>query len=148
MKIIFTKDSPGNGKKGEIKEVSEGYAKNFLIAKGFAQIATPQIIAKVEKEKKEARAKTDRETERLNNLKKDLEKRLFVLKVKVGEQGQVFGGVHEKDVAKSISEKLNVAIEKNQVQITSAIKSLGEHKVIVNLGGSVKALVKIKVESL
>lgn len=148
MKIIFLKDVSGQGKKGEIKEVSEGFAQNFLIAKGFAQAATPQVQVKIAKEGKEAKAKQEREAARVLAMKADLEKRVFTLSVKVGEQGQVFGGLHEKDVAKAISGKLPLSIDRHQVEISSPIKTLGEHQVKIKLGTGVVASVKIKVEAL
>ena len=148
MKIIFIKDFQGGGKKGEIKDVSEGYAKNFLIAKGFARVATVDIQNKIAKEAKEALGKRQKELDKLQALRQDLEKRIFVVKVKVGDKGQVFGGVHEKDVAKVISDKTGGAVEKNQVEIPAAIKQLGEHQVKVKLSGGIIASVKIKVEAM
>jgi large subunit ribosomal protein L9 len=147
MKIIFLKELSGAGKRGEIKEVSDGYAKNFLIAKGFAQVATPDIIAKVEKEKKEAVAKNQKEIAKLQSLKFDLEKRTFTVKVKVGDKGQIFSGVHEKDVAKTVSDITKNNIEKNQVEISGVIKALGQHQVKIKLGPGVNASVKINVEA-
>ena len=148
MKVIFLKDVSGQGKRGEIKEVADGYAQNFLIAKGFASLATSEIQTKVAKETKEAQVKKHKETEKLQAFKLDLEKRVFVLKVKVGDKGQVFGGVHEKDIAKAVSEKINVKIEKNQVLILSAIKTLGEHSVKVKFANGISASIKIKVEAV
>lgn len=147
MKIIFTKDSPGHGKKGEIKEVASGFAENFLIAKGFAQVASQQIIAKVEKEKREAEAKKDRDHAKMESLKADLEKRTFTVVVKVGDRGQVFGGVHEKDVADVVNSKMAANIDRHNVEITSPIKALGEYSVKVKLAPGIIANVKIKVEA-
>jgi large subunit ribosomal protein L9 len=146
MKVIFLKELNGTAKKGEIKDVSDGYAKNFLIAKGFAQVATADIQSKIVKEAKEQEIKKLREIEKLQTLKQDLEKRTFTVKVKVGDKGQVFGGVHEKDIAKVISDKTNHTIEKNQIEIPLAVKTIGEHQVKVKLGGGLIANVKIKVE--
>lgn len=148
MKIIFLKDVGGQGRKGEVKEVSEGFAKNFLISKNLAQIATPQIIAKLEKEQREAKGKKNREAEKFKVLKNDLERRVISLLVKVGERGQVFGGVHEKEIAKAVSEKFSVSVDRHQIEIPSAIKSLGEHVVKVKLGQGIVANVKVKVEAL
>ncbi len=148
MKVIFLKDVPGSGRKGEIKEVSQGFANNFLIPKDFVQIATLQLQAQMEKEAKEQEAKNSREQEKHRVLKQELEKRIFSLRVKVGEKGQVFGGVHEKDVAKALNDKMGLNIEKNQIEISKAIKELGEHEVKLKLGGGVVALVKINVEPL
>lgn len=146
MKVIFTKDVPGQGKKGQIKEVSEGFAQNFLIKKGLAQAATLEVQAKIAKEAKEAEAKSSKELARLGQIKADAEKRVFGIKVKVGEKGQVFGGVHEKEIAEAVSAKLNVTVEKNQVEINSSIKQIGEHTVKIKFGHGVIANVKIMVE--
>jgi large subunit ribosomal protein L9 len=148
MKIIFLKDTPGNGKKGEIKDVSEGYANNYLIPKGFALIATAQLQQKIAKEAKEAE---DRKQKQLGNLKKlqeELERRVFTVRVKVGDKGQVFGSVHEKDIAKAISDKMSLNIEKSQVLISEPVKELGEHMAAIKLGNGINAKIKIKVESL
>ncbi len=150
MKIIFLKDYNAKGspsfRKGEIKEVSEGFAKNFLIAKGFAQPVTSQIMAKVVKEQKEALEKKAKDLEKKQALKQELEKKTFALSVKVGEQGQIFGGVHEKDIAEVINAKLPGAVQHNQVEVNQPIKALGEHAVKVKLSQGISANVKIRVE--
>lgn len=148
MKVIFTKDAPGHGKKGEVKEVASGFAQNFLIAKGFAQVATQQIIAKVEKEKREHDLKVLKDTKILENLKADLEKRVFTVGVKVGDKGQIFGGVHEKEIAETIAEKKFMVINRNMVEIENPIKALGEHMVKVKLAQGIIASVKIKVQPM
>jgi large subunit ribosomal protein L9 len=147
MKVIFTKDAPGQGKRGEIKEVSEGYAKNFLIAKGFAQIATPDIQAKIAKEAKEAKAKKEKEITKAGTLKNDIEKRVFTLTVKVGDKGQIFSAVHDKDIAAAINSKMNTVLEKNQVELSKPIKELGEHSVKIKIAQGITAAVKIHIEA-
>jgi len=148
MKVIFVKDLAGQGKKGEIKDVSDGYAMNFLLAKGFAQVATADIQNKIVKENKEAETKKLKEIEKLRNSKTEMEKRVFTVKVKVGDKGQVFGSVHEKDIALVVSDKTGQLIEKNQIEISVPIKQIGEHQVKVKLGGGITASVKIKVEAV
>ena len=146
MKVVFIKDAPGNGRKGDLKEVSDGFAKNFLIAKGFAQAVTPQLMQKLDKERKEQDQKKQKEAARQQALKSEIEKRVFSVKVKIGDKGQVFGGVHEKEVAKVISDKLGEEIGKNQVEIKEALKTPGEHSVTVRLLGGVTARAKINIE--
>jgi large subunit ribosomal protein L9 len=147
MKIIYLKDQPGVARKGELKDVNEGYAENFLIPKGFARPATADIQHKMAKEAKEAQGKRLKEIEKLNNLKAEIEKRVFTVKVKVGGKGQVFGGVHEKDIALVISEKTGYGVHKNQVSISSPIKQVGEHIVTVKLAQGIVANAKIKAEA-
>lgn len=107
MKVIFLKELSGQGKKGEIKDVSEGYAKNFLIAKGFARVATADIQAKMQKEAREAEAKKIKDIEKLQNLKLGLEKRTFVVKVKVGDKGR-FSAAYTKKILRMLLEKKSV----------------------------------------
>lgn len=149
MKVLFLKDVPGGAsaswRKGQIKDVSDGYAQNFLIPKGFAAPATPQVVARVEKEAREAHAKRQKELERLQHLKSEMEKREFKVKVKVGEKGQVFGGVHEKDVAKAVSEKMEMEVGKSQVELSGALKDLGIHQARLKLRGGIVANIKINL---
>lgn len=147
MKVILIKDAPGIGKKGELKEVSEGYANNFLIKKGFAQAATVEIQAKLAKEAKEAVAKKQREISRFETLKNDIEKRTFTLTVKVGDKGQIFSGVHEKDIAAAINKVMNSSVEKNQVTLSKPIKEIGEHIVKLKLAPNISANIKINVQA-
>lgn len=146
MKVILIKDVAKIGKKGEVKEVNDGFANNFLIAKGFGKIATKEIQAKLEKEAKEATAKADRQNEKMNELKRELEKRTFTVAVKVGDKGQIFGGAHEKDIIAAINAKLNTTLEKQNVHIEHPIKSIGQHKVKIKLGHGQEAITTINIE--
>lgn len=152
MKVIFLKDyiqaGSASWRKGDIKEVSDGYATNFLFAKKIAEPATAQVIAKIQKEAKEHEAKKNKELERLKQLKTDIEKRLFCLKVKVGDKGQFFGSIQEKDVAKNISEKMGISLEKHQIEIGKPIKTLGEHFADIKLAPGILAKVRIQIEAL
>ena len=148
MKVIFIKDVPGQGRRCEIKEVSEGYASNFLIPKKFAQLATAEIQQKISKESKEAEDKKLKEIEKLQNLKQDLEKRVFTVKVKVGDKGQVFGGVHEKDIAQAVGQKTDTNIDRHQVEISAPIKQIGPHQIKLKLAGGIIANLKINVEAV
>jgi len=83
---------------------------------------------------------------RLQSAKQDLEKRVFTIKVKVGDKGQIFSGVHEKDVLSAVNGKTNLSLEKNQVDLTKPIKELGEHQVKLKLASGITASIKIKIE--
>lgn len=146
MKVILLRDVPGHGKKGEIKEVADGYAKNFLIAGGLAQLANQQLQQKIAKESKEAEDKQQREIGRLNQLKADLEKRRFTVNIKVGEQGQIFSGLHEKEIAQAVNQIMKTEIDRSQIDLPKPIKELGEHKVKIKLGSHVLAVVTLDVK--
>jgi large subunit ribosomal protein L9 len=148
MKVILLKDVPKIGTRGQICEVSDGYAKNFLLAKKLASVATPEVQAKVAKESRELEDKKKRQTSKLQELKKDLETKTFTIKVKVGDKGQIFGGAHEKDIVSAINTKLGTDFEKNTIHIDHPIKQLGVHKVSVKLGSGIVAVANIIIEAL
>ncbi len=148
MKVIFLKDTPNQGRRGEVKEVSDGFAKNFLIAKGFAQVATVDMQNRLNKEAKEQEAKKQKQILNAQSLKQDLEKKTFSVKVKVGAKGQIFGAVHEKEIVVAVNSKHSTEFEKSQIEIASPIKTLGEHTIKIKLAPGVLASVKINVEAL
>lgn len=148
MKVILLKDVAKIGKRGQICEVSDGYAKNFLLAKKLASVATPDVQAKVAKESREQEDKKKRQSSKLLDLKKDIETKTFTIKVKVGDKGQIFGGAHEKDIVQVINAKLGSNFEKNTIHIDHPIKQLGSHKVSLKLGSGVVAVANINIEAL
>ncbi|MHB8871421.1 MAG: 50S ribosomal protein L9 [Candidatus Doudnabacteria bacterium] len=144
MQVVFIKELSGTGKKGEVKEFNDGYARNFLISKGYAVPATPQIISKIQNEKAQADAKKKKEAEQAQKLKDDFASRTFTLAVKVGDKGQIFGSVHEKDLIARIKEKMKLELEKNQI-ILPKIKELGEYEFGIKLTSGITAKSKIKL---
>lgn len=147
MEIILLKDVPKIGKKGEIKKVSDGYAKNFLINKGLATIASGSAKAKIEKEQKERSAKSEKKLGQVHKHKTELEKRIFSVSVKVGDKGQIFGGIKEQAIIQAIYQKTKIMLDKSTVPSLHAIKTLGEHKIQVKLGNGVTATVTLNIQS-
>lgn len=147
MKVLFLKNYQNN-KKGQISEVNDGFAKNFLFPKGFATPATPQILLKIQKEAKELADKNKRSEEKANELKKNLEKRVFSIKLKASEDGKLFGSVQAKDIAMQINSVMNTEIEKSSVEMGLPIKSLGNYKIKINLSKQIWANVQINVEKI
>jgi len=148
MKVILLKDVAKIGRKGDIKEVSEGYANNFLVRQGLAKTATAEVQQKAAQELAQAAARQKKEAGRLAQLKTDLEKRIFAVKVKVGDKGQIFGGVHEKDIIQAINSKLGSALDKSQIGPVHGIKALGEHEITLKLGQGITAKTKLNIEAL
>lgn len=147
MQVLLLKDVAGVGRKGELKQISDGYAQNFLIPKKLAAVATKEIIDRLAKEKREATEKDKKLAEQAKTTKLDLEKRIFTVGVKVGGNGKIFGAVKEKDVAEVIRAKTGVAYDKSAIHIDAPIKSLGEHTVSLKLVGGLTAQIKINVTS-
>lgn len=145
MKVIFLKDVKGQGKKGDIKEVKDGYAQNFLIAKGFAEKLTEQSLGKYKREKQQEADldKTNRET--AEQLKKALKDVKVVFKVKTGTGDKVFGSISPKQIKEEL-DKLGYKIDKKQIELDHAITSLGVHDVKINLYKEVFAKIKIQLE--
>lgn len=148
MKVILLKDVPKIGRRGEIKEVSAGYASNFLIRQGLAQAATAAATAKLATEKRDKDSQKARAQEQAKRQKTELEKRIFAVKVKTGDKGQIFGGVKEKDVAAAIYQKTKIQLDKSQIQIPHGIKQIGIHVITIKLTSGVSAQTKINLESL
>ena len=145
MQVVFIKELSGSGKKGEIKEFNDGYARNFLLAKGYAVLATPQMISKLKNEQTQADARKKKEADQALKVKEDFAKRTFTLSVKVGDKGQIFGSVHEKDILLRIKEKMGLELEKSHIVLPKQIKELGEYQFQIKLANGITANSKIKL---
>ena len=143
MKIILLKDVPKFGKKNDIKEVSDGYAKNFLFSRGFAEVATTDRIKKQELRIKDEDKKIEEKKSDIEALAKELEHESLVLKVKTGKKGELFAGVGKKEIESELERK---GIEAT-LNLDKPFKALGEFKVELDLGFGKKTNVGIKIVS-
>lgn len=142
MEVIFIKDLKNQGKKGQIKEVKDGYAQNFLIKNGYAVVKTKENLAKLNKEQA-LKVATDQENkQRAEELKEKLDKVVLEFKVKTGEGDRVFGSISVKQIKDELA-KQTYKIEKSQIEITNQIASLGFHNVKLNLYPGVEATIKV-----
>ncbi len=133
------------GRVGQIKEVSDGHARNFLIPRHLALPATGALLAKVQKEEAEKLAKIAKENERLKSLKNKLDGKTMVIKAKA--QGQnLFAGIHEKEIALALTEKFGAEISPQAVNLNKAIKTIGLHEVEIKLTEDIKPRIKINIE--
>lgn len=144
MKVIFLKDVKGQGKKNEIKEVSDGYAMNFLIKKKLALVATPTNLNKLNRSLSEAALEESLKIKDMKDLKTELEKQTIIFQVQTGEQDRMFGQISSKQIKKELS-NLGYVLDKNAIHMDHPIMSLGLHNVEVELHKEVKATLKIKV---
>ncbi|HEX3099791.1 MAG TPA: 50S ribosomal protein L9 [Patescibacteria group bacterium] len=148
MEVILLTDVPKIGRKGEIKKVSDGFGTNMLVKKGLAILATKEAVAKVAKQSQTKEQSQAKAKAKFAHQKQELEKRTFTVKVKVGDKGQIFSSIHEKDVAAAIFQKTKIQLEKNQFEPLHGIKKLGEHFIILKLGQGVTAKTKINLEAI
>ncbi len=145
MRVIFLKDVKGQGKKGDIKEVKDGYAENFLIARGFAEKLTEQSLGRYKREKKQE-ADLDEEMRRQAlDLKDKLKDVTIKFKVKTGVADKVFGSVSPKQIKDEL-DKLGYKIEKKQIVLDHSISNLGFHDVEINLYKDIVVKIKIQLE--
>lgn len=148
MKVLFTKDVKGQGRRGEVREVSEGYALNFLVKQGLAQVATETVQQREQNRAAQKLAELTRRTAKYKALKVELEKRVFAISAKAGEGGRLFGAVREKDVVDAVNAKLGEVIDKHQVRIPASLRTVGEHRVEIVLDKEVVANITVAVKGV
>ncbi|ADL08961.1 50S ribosomal protein L9 [Thermosediminibacter oceani] len=145
MKVILLQDVKSLGKKGDLVNVADGYARNYLFPKNLAVEATPGNLAKLEQEKKARENKLAKEKKEAEELAQKIKKGTVTLKVKAGEQGKIFGSITSKDIAEALRQQYGVEIDKRKVQLDEAIKSLGSYEVTVKLHPEVEARIIVRV---
>ena len=142
MEVIFIKDLKNQGKKGQIKNVKDGYAENYLIKQGYAVKKTKESLAKLESEQKQKAAADAQNKQSAEILKEKLDKVVIEFKVKTGSGDRVFGSVSIKQIKDEL-EKQGYKVEKSQIEIISPIASLGFHNVEIKLYPKITAIVKV-----
>lgn len=144
MEVIFIKDLKNKGKKGQIKNVKDGYAENFLIKQGYAVRKTKENLGKLESEQRNKAAQDAENKKNAEILKKELDKVVIEFKVKTGEGDKVFGSISVKQIKDELQKK-DYKIDKSQIEIPSPIASLGFHNVDIKLYPSITATIKVHV---
>lgn len=146
MQVILLQDVKGQGKKGELVEVNEGYARNFLIKKGLAEAATPAKINDLKQKKVAAEYHKQEEIKAMQALAKELKGKTFKTAIKVGQGGKLFGSV----TGANISESLKAAgydVDKKKIVLANPIKSLGSYEVEIKLLEGISAKINFVVEA-
>ena len=144
MEVIFIKDLKNQGKKGQIKNVKDGYAENFLIKQGYAVKKTKENLAKLEYEQRNKAAQDAENKRNAEILKKELDKVIIEFKVKTGEGDKVFGSISIKQIKDELQNK-NIKVDKNQIELTNPISSLGFHNVDIKLYPGIISTIKVHV---
>lgn len=151
MRIILLQDIKGLGGKFDVKEVKDGYARNFLIPRALAKIATEKTIKELEAQKF-AWSKEEQEIKnKLETLAKDLAGQEFKFALKTGKKGEVFGSVSKEDIktlmATNINTKYHEYLKDIKINLERPIKTLGEHQAEIDLSREVKTKIKVIIES-
>ncbi len=147
MEVIFVKDLKGQGKAGEKKNISDGYAKNFLIPKGFAIEATAANLNNLKGKKESEAYKKEQELKNAQLLKEKLETVTVVLKTKAGDNGKLFGSITSKDIAEQLSKQYTLSVDKKKIVLPDGIKETGTFNIDVKLYPSVTGKIKVNVVS-
>ncbi|NQY21612.1 MAG: 50S ribosomal protein L9 [Campylobacteraceae bacterium] len=145
MKVLLIKDVQGTGKAGEVKDVKDGYGKNFLVGKGFALMATTEVLAKWAEDEKIKKDKTDAEIKIANDIKENLDSQKFTIKHKVGANGHLIGSVTNKEISEILLAQASLKIDKKQITLKSKIKTVGIFEVDCKLGHGIHGTIKIDV---
>ena len=145
MIVILKKDVKGTGKAGDIVKVSDGYARNMLIPKGFATEATEGNVRSLEKQKALAAEKKAEEKAAAQALAEKLNAVGVTIKTKAGEGGRIFGSITSKDIADALKEQHRLTVDKKKIQLDNPIKSTGELTVNVKLYSEVSAQLKVTI---
>lgn len=146
MKVILLQDVKGQGKKGEVVDVNEGYARNFLVKKGFAEIATASKLNDLTQKKSAADFHKAEEIKATKEMAKEINGKLFTVKIKAGANGKVFGSVTSQNVSDAL-QLAGYAVDKKKIVLSSPIKNLGEYKVDLKLLEGISAKIRISVEA-
>ena len=146
MKIILLQDVKGQGKKGEVVDVNEGYARNFLIKKGLAEVATATKLNDINQKKSAADFHKAEEVKATRQLAKDINGKLFRIAIKAGQGGKVFGSVTAADVAEAV-QRDGFAVDKKKVVLSQPIKTVGVFDVDLKFMEGISAKIKVSVES-
>ena len=146
MKIVFLKDVSAKDKKGDIREVADGYARNFLLPKGLALPATPAAIKAAETQTEQRAQRQAREQEELNELARRLEGRELRFKARAGAKGRLHGAVTSADIAAELSRHMDYNVDKKRVELDEPLHHLGSYEVAISLSKGSEAKITVVIE--
>lgn len=145
MKVILKADIKGVGKKNEVINASDGYARNFLFPKDFAVEANAENMSKLKAQESSKKFQKDVEREEAKKLAEKLGKIMVTIKVKAGENGKIFGGVSSKEIADNLEKEHKLKIDKKKILLKETIKTLGTHMIEVKLFDGVNGTIKVNI---
>lgn len=144
MKVVFLKDVKGQGKKGDVKEISDGYVRNFLLPKGLVSVATDGSLKVLDQQQKSEAKRKEQEKQDAEALAAKMKEMTVTIKAKSGEGGRLFGAITSKQIAEEL-EKAKLKIDKRKILLDDAIRTMGVTNVSVKLHHEVTATIKVHV---
>ena len=147
MKVIFIKDMKGKGKRGEVKNVPDGYAQNFLIKNGYAKAATSSNLNTLKRVQKAEKDAYEAEKAAAEDIKKKLEddKTIVNFKSKAGTDSRLFGSISGKKIVEGLEKQYGIKVDKRKLELPEPIKSLGYTNVPVKLFKGVEAVIRVHI---
>ncbi len=145
MKVLLLKDVNGTGKAGEVKDVKDGYGKNFLIGKGLALHATNEVLAKYKAEQKRKAIKEAEEIAAAEELSETLNSTKLTIKHKIGANGHLIGSVTNKEISESLKEQFDIEIDKKAISLKAKIKAEGTFEADCKLGHAIHATLTVVI---
>lgn len=146
MRVVFFKDVANVANSGDVKEVSDGYARNFLIPKGLAAMVTPQVISQLEAQIASQNKKQAQMAEELTKLAEQLNGSEITIEAKVGARDKLYGSVTSADIAEELTKTSGIDIDKRKVELTEPIRETGSYEVAVRLGKDALPRIKVTVK--
>lgn len=147
MKVVLSKDVPGLGKAGEVKDVADGYARNYLVPRRLAIPATEGTLKQVAERKAVRERKAAVEERHSLTLAERISAAPLVIKAKVGGQGRLYGSITAADVAEALARQVGEAIDKRRVELKETIRTTGQHDATIRLAGHVTARLVLDVQA-
>jgi large subunit ribosomal protein L9 len=145
MKVILLKDDKKIGKKGDIVNAKDGYARNFLIPKGIVLEATPENLKNLEREKQRLAGLDAKLLQEAKELAAMIEEKTIEIRIKAGDNGKLFGSVTTKEIEQEYKNQHNIDIDKKKIELKEPLKTVGTHEVSVKLHAEVTAKAKVTV---
>ncbi len=146
MKVLFLEDVPPAAKSGDIKDVAPGYARNYLIPRNLAILATPSAVKEAEllrQARLKQKARTDAE---LRELAAGLEGKVIAIRAKVGAGDRLYGSITKTEIAARVKEQLAITLDRRKIQLDKPLRKLGNYEVAVKLSPEIEARLKVSIE--
>jgi large subunit ribosomal protein L9 len=147
MKVLLTQTVKNVGNSGDIKEVADGYARNYLIPRGLAAVATAAAVKQAESQRAAEQRREERNVSENQRLAATLGETAVVLRARAGAQGRMYGAITAADIAAAIEEKLGKPIDRHRIELEGPLRTLGEHKVPIRVARDLVPEVTVTIES-
>ena len=146
MKVIFLEDVSAKGKKGELKDVADGYARNYLLPKGLAMVATKSAVKDYDQRVKSDARRQEQKMEEMKELAQKLDGTEITFKAKAGDKERIHGSITSADIAGELAKIGNTEIDKKKIELPEPLRTIGTHEVELVLTRDVKTKIKVTIE--